>query len=71
MHHFYLKRLTISMDNKMKEEIQKYTLNISESSFVRIAISNYLSKIKEDGPISQEVPSSIKSLPDIGGQLLL
>ena len=55
----------------MKEEIQKYTLNISESSFVRIAISNYLSKIKEDGPISQEVPSSIKSLPDIGGQLLL
>ena len=70
MHHFYSKRLTISMDNKMKEEIQKYTLNISESSFVRIAISNYLSKIKEDGPIDQDVPSSIESHPDTGEQFL-
>jgi hypothetical protein len=54
----------------MNKEIQKYTLNISKSSFVRIAISNYLSKIKEDGPIDQDVPSSIESLSVTGRQLL-
>ena len=70
MRYSYPQRLTVCMNNQMKKEIQKYALNISESSFVRIAISNYLEKIKEDGSINHEVPSSIESLSDTGGRLL-
>jgi len=42
MNHEYPKRMTFSLDQEMQHAIKKYSVNISESSFVRIAISEFL-----------------------------
>ena len=42
MNHEYPERMTFALNKEMQQAIKKYSVNISESSFVRIAITEFL-----------------------------
>jgi hypothetical protein len=47
-------RVSSSVAKKTKEEIEKYSKDFSESAFIRIAIKNYIKKIKDENPATEK-----------------